>query len=83
MKKIPHVDVDQNYLKQMLETLKQSTNFDDWISGLKKISGRKGAELFHPIRDVLTGQNNGPELRKIFDFLGIDKVKERIESNIK
>lgn len=83
VKKIPHVDVDQNYLKQMLETLNQSTNFDDWISELKKISKRKGAELFHPIREVLTGQNNGPELRKIFDFLGIDKVKERIESNIK
>ena len=75
-------ELDQNYLNQMLENLTPSVDFDEWISQLKKISGRKGRDLFHPIRMVLTNQNTGPELRKIFTILGYEKIKNRIEKNI-
>ncbi len=75
-------ELDQNYLNQMLENLTPSVDFDEWISRLKKISGRKGRDLFHPIRMVLTNQNTGPELRKIFTILGYEKIKNRIEKNI-
>lgn len=75
-------ELDQDYLDQMLESLAPSVDFDEWISRLKKISGRKGKDLFHPIRLVLTNQNAGPELRKIFAMLGYEKIKNRIEKNI-
>ncbi len=74
--------IDRNYLTQMIEVLSPNVDFDDWISRLKKVSGKKGRDLFHPIRMVLTNQGKGPELRKIFDLLGYEKVKKRIEENI-
>lgn len=80
-KEIDSVNEDQIYLKQMSETL--ASSFDDWIANLKNVSGKKGKDLFHPIRMVLTGQEKGPELKKIFYFLGYEKVKSRIEKNIK
>lgn len=75
-------EIDQNYLRQMVENLSPVIDFNLWISQLKKISGRKGRALFHPIRMVLTNQETGPELRKIFELLGYEKVKNRIEKNI-
>lgn len=74
--------VDKSYLRQMLESLSSEIDFDTWISQLKKISGRKGRDLFHPIRMILTNQEKGPELRKIFELLGYEKVKKRIEENL-
>jgi len=75
-------NTDKDYLKQMLDTLSPTTDFDSWISQLKEVSGRKGRNLFHPIRMILTNQEKGPELRKIFELLGYEKVKKRIEENI-
>lgn len=74
--------VDKNYLRQMLGTLSPDIDFDSWISELKKVSGKKGRDLFHPIRMILTNQEKGPELKKIFELLGYEKVKKRIEENI-
>lgn len=73
---------DQDYIRQMLEFLSPTIDFDTWISQLKEISKRKGRSLFHPIRMILTNQETGPELRKIFELLGYEKVKSRIERNI-
>ncbi len=75
-------NIEENYLHQMLETLSPTVDFDDWISRLKKVSGKKGRDLFHPIRMVLTNQERGPELRKIFELLGYEKIKKRIEENL-
>ena len=74
--------IDRNYLTQMLEVLSPNVDFDNWVSELKKISGKKGRDLFHPVRMILTNQEKGPELRKIFELLGYEKVKKRIEENI-
>ena len=75
--------IDQGYLHQISESLSPEIDFDAWISRLKEISGKKGRDLFHPIRMVLTNQEKGPELRKIFEILGYEKVKNRIEKNIR
>ncbi len=74
--------IDRNYLMQMLESLSSNIDFESWISELKKVSGRKGRDLFHPIRMILTNQEKGPELKKIFELLGYEEVKKRIEENI-
>ena len=73
---------DENFVRQMADTLKEPFDFENWISDLKKLSGRKGKELYHPIRIVLTGIDNGPELKKITEFLGYSKIKERIANNL-
>ena len=70
--------VDPEFAKQMLESLPDPFDFDEWISSLKKSSGKKGRDLFHPIRIVLTGTDNGPELKRIANILGYTKIKERV-----
>ena len=71
---------DKNFVQQMLDAF--APDFDDWIANLKKISQRKGRNLFHPIRMVLTGEENGPELKKIFNLIGPEQVKNRIKQNL-
>jgi glutamyl-tRNA synthetase len=73
---------DENFVKQMLQTLTSPLNFDEWISSLKQVSARKGRDLFHPIRIVLTGLEDGPELRRIVNLLGYERLKERIKRNL-
>jgi glutamyl-tRNA synthetase len=80
--KINVIKEDEDFVNQMLETLKDPLDFDQWIRDLKKISGRKGRELFHPIRIVLTGTNDGPELPKIAHLMGYDRIKSRIIDNL-
>ncbi len=74
---------EQAYLNQMLDTLSPSIGFDEWIARLKEVSGKKGKDLFHPIRMILTNQETGPELRKIFAILSYEQIKNRIKRNIR
>ncbi|MDR0677372.1 MAG: glutamate--tRNA ligase [Holosporaceae bacterium] len=76
------VKEDKVFVDQMLKSLQYPFNFDQWISDLKQISNRKGKDLFHPIRLVLTGIDHGPELKKITELMGYERVKKRIESNL-
>ncbi|MDR1560970.1 MAG: glutamate--tRNA ligase [Holosporaceae bacterium] len=81
--KISIVKENESFVNQMLKTLPNPVDFDGWISDLKKVSGKKGRDLFHPIRTVLTGLEYGPELKKIIGFLGYNSIKSRIENNLK
>jgi glutamyl-tRNA synthetase len=53
-------------------------NWDAWIGTLKTATGRKGRELFHPLRLALTGRETGPELRALLPFLGRERVLARL-----
>ncbi len=73
---------DASFVNQIQESLPNPMDFDAWILSLQKISGRKGRDLFHPLRIVLTGLNHGPELKKIVDLMGYDLIKDKIEKAI-
>ena len=54
------------------------TTFNTWINAVKEKTGKKGKELFMPIRVALTGMEHGPELPVLLPLLGPEKVKERL-----
>ena len=59
------------------------SNFDEntfgaWMNEVKAKTGRKGKELFHPIRMALTGEANGPELKTLLPLIGYDKAYKRL-----
>jgi glutamyl-tRNA synthetase len=81
--KINILKEDENFVNLLLQTLAEPLNFDEWIARLQQASGKKGRDLFHPLRIVLTGVEDGPELRKIVELLGYDRVKSRLENNLK
>ncbi len=49
-----------------------------WTSALKEATGRKGKQLFMPLRLALTGQPRGPEMDKMVALLGREKVLSRL-----
>ena len=52
--------------------------WSDWTTTLKKITGRKGRALFHPLRLALTGRENGPELAALLPLIGRVKAAARL-----
>jgi nondiscriminating glutamyl-tRNA synthetase len=50
---------------------------------LKERTGRKGADLFMPLRAALTGQVHGPELAPILKLMPPEIVRRRLESHAK
>lgn len=49
-----------------------------WTNAVKQATGRKGRELFHPLRLALTGRENGPELKLLLPLIGRDKALVRL-----
>lgn len=49
-----------------------------WIEQVKKQTGKKGRDLFHPLRLALTGLSDGPELKRLLPFIGRKKAFERL-----
>jgi glutamyl-tRNA synthetase len=47
---------------------------------LKERTGRKGADLFMPLRVALTGQAHGPELAPLFKLMAPATARARLES---
>ena len=52
--------------------------YSAWISELKKISGKSGRALFHPIRMALTAEAEGPELKMLLPLIGREKAYSRL-----
>jgi glutamyl-tRNA synthetase len=50
---------------------------------LKETSGRKGRELFHPLRLALTGRDSGPEMAGLVARMGRDRAVRRLEAAAK
>ena len=50
-----------------------------WSNQVREKSGKKGRELFHPIRKALTAQENGPELKILLPLIGREKVLSRLQ----
>ena len=60
----------------------------DWADGpwralteqLKAATGKKGRELFHPLRLALTGRESGPEMAGLVERMGKDRALERLNA---
>jgi glutamyl-tRNA synthetase len=47
---------------------------------VKAATGKKGRELFHPLRLALTGRESGPEMAGLVAAMGRDKAVRRLEA---
>ncbi len=78
----------QAVLKAALEVLPGVTDrgagfYDHFVNALKPKVQAKGKNLFMPLRIALTGKEHGPELKRVFPVLGIDKICKRFERALK
>jgi glutamyl-tRNA synthetase len=49
-----------------------------WTGALKRETGRKGRDLFHPLRLALTGRESGPELAALLPLIGRARASARL-----
>ena len=50
---------------------------------LKSISGKRGRELFHPLRLALTGRDSGPEMAGLVARMGKERAVARLRAAAK
>ena len=55
-----------------------TATWDQWIGQVKKATGAKGRDLFHPLRLALTGREAGPELKLLLPFIGRERAAARL-----
>ena len=78
--KVENLDQDFINLTESLLPLEpwDDSTWGDWIALIKKSSDKKGKDLFLPLRQAITGLNDGPELKNIILLMGYDKMKTRL-----
>nr|WP_166180166.1 glutamate--tRNA ligase [Altererythrobacter segetis] len=74
-------DQDRAYLGEAARLLAWSD--DPWhalTNALKAATGRKGRDLFHPLRLALTGRDSGPDMKALLPLIGEAEARARLES---
>jgi len=56
------------------------TTWSTWTGTLKEKTGRKGRQLFMPLRKALTGRDRGPELAALLPYLGRPNTLARLSA---
>jgi len=73
---------DASYIRAAEETLPKGPytkeTWGQWVGTLKEKTGRKGKELFMPLRLALTGVEHGPELADLLPLIGEDRARKRL-----
>jgi glutamyl-tRNA synthetase len=76
------VKQDAEFLHQAAQVLPEGDiDENTWGSWTKKVAestGRKGKELFAPLRLALTGMDHGPELKQMLPLIGREEVIKRL-----
>lgn len=74
---------DKDYLCQALDLLPvapwDETTWSHWTTALKTATGRKGKELFMPLRQAITGFDHGPEMKFLLPIIGHETVEKRLK----
>ena len=73
---------DSEFIKTALGLLPDGDITNDtwksWTTAVKEATGKKGKELFLPLRLAITGQEHGAEMSVILPLIGRDKVIKRL-----
>ncbi|MEA1941457.1 MAG: glutamate--tRNA ligase [Pseudomonadota bacterium] len=54
-------------------------SWGEWTNALKAATGRKGKQLFMPLRLMLTGEPRGPEMAVLLPLIGRETVLKRLK----
>lgn len=78
---------DEDFINQAQDLLPPApwdeNTWAQWTKSVKEETGRKGKQLFMPLRQALTGMEHGPELPLLLLLIGPEKAKERLSTTKK
>ncbi|MDE2092083.1 MAG: glutamate--tRNA ligase [Gammaproteobacteria bacterium] len=67
------------YFKKALTSLADKPEYKPFVNTLASSTQLRGPELYKPLRAALTGDIYGPELKLIWELLGRERIRERLE----
>lgn len=74
---------DKAFVATALELLPKDewtdATWQQWTTAIKEATGRKGKELFMPLRLALTAQPHGPEMKRLLPLIGLETVEARLQ----
>ena len=83
---IHSITENQDFLVTAIEVLPidqfNEKTWSTWTQKLSQKTGKKGKELYMPLRLCLTGQNKGPEMADLILMMGRDKVIKRLNNQV-
>jgi glutamyl-tRNA synthetase len=83
--KISPVVEDREFLDLAADSLPpepwSAETWGEWTKRLKQETGRKGRQLFHPLRMALTGRESGPELAALLPLIGRATASARLSAH--
>ncbi len=75
-------DADKEFIESAIKLLPEGEwnedTWSEWVNAVKIETGRKGKELFMPLRKALTAMEHGPELKVLLPLIGREKVISRL-----
>jgi len=71
-------DAGAAFFQAALDALDAAEDFPALAKAVGAATERKGRRLFMPLRAALSGQTHGPELPRIWDYLGRERVRARL-----
>ncbi|AFC69561.1 glutamate--tRNA ligase [Rickettsia amblyommatis] len=81
---VENLNLDKEYLKQAAELLPKGEITKDswsiWTKEITNITGRKGKELFLPLRLALTARESGPEITDVLPLIDREEIIKRLTS---
>ncbi|ALN41477.1 glutamate--tRNA ligase [Rickettsia rhipicephali] len=81
---VENLNLDKEYLKQAAELLPKGEITKDswsiWTKEITNITGRKGKELFLPLRLALTARESGPEITGVLPLIDREEIIKRLTS---
>ena len=82
---IPELSHEERLLVKEAAATAQKLDWKDepWrmlTNELKRVTGKKGRELFHPLRVALTGRESGPEMAGLVERMGKERAVRRLEA---
>ena len=73
---------DKEFLKDAADLLPKEPytidSWDEWILKINKKTGKKGKDLFMPLRMALTGKAKGPELKFLLPLLTKNNIMKKL-----
>jgi glutamyl-tRNA synthetase len=81
----PHLSHDERAVVREAAEIAPQLDWSDqpWkqLTGrVKEATGRKGRDLFHPLRLAITGRDSGPEMAGLVEAIGKKRVAGRLEA---
>ena len=75
-------DIDDNFIEIAISELPKDpfdeTTWDKWTSKINKKTGLKGKDLFMPLRLILTGKPQGPELKYLIPLFNRKGILQKL-----